>query len=401
MSDKSETRWPIVIVAVLAGVVGALQVGKAPPVLDLLVTEFDLSLPVAGWVLSTVSLTGALTGLLAGGVSDRIGHRRTILFAMLFVIAGCLLGANAHDVTTLLTSRFLEGVGFVGIVVSIPSILMRVSAPNDQRLVFGIWAAYMPFGMAAMMAATPALLTLTDWRGIWLVNAVATGALLGLFMYMTRSLPRRVKGQKGLNILTAMFRVLARPGPWLLAACFMAYAGQWAAMMSWLPAFLGDVSGNNMATAAWLTALVVFVNVPGNLLGSWLLQRGYTRWHLVAFGSLCMAIFGYGVFAEGINDSFRIVLAIAFSFFGGLLPTTLLSGSVLHSPTPDLTATTNGVIINGANTGMLLGPPALGALVGLVGGWQATGVAIAIGGSLALIFAILLGVVERRLQTVT
>ena len=184
MSDKSETRWPIVIVAVLAGVVGALQVGKAPPVLDLLVTEFDLSLPVAGWVLSTVSLTGALTGLLAGGVSDRIGHRRTILFAMLFVIAGCLLGANAHDVTTLLTSRFLEGVGFVGIVVSIPSILMRVSAPNDQRLVFGIWAAYMPFGMAAMMAATPALLTLTDWRGIWLVNAVATGALLGLFMYM-------------------------------------------------------------------------------------------------------------------------------------------------------------------------------------------------------------------------
>jgi len=84
-----------------------------------------------------------------------------------------------------------------------------------------------------------------------------------------------------------------------------------------------------------------------------------------------------------------------------LLPTTLLSGSVLHSPTPDLTATTNGVIINGANTGMLLGPPALGALVGLVGGWQATGVAIAIGGSLALIFAILLGVVERRLQTVT
>jgi predicted MFS family arabinose efflux permease len=400
MSDKTETRWPIVIVAVMTGVVGALQVGKAPPVLDLLVTEFDLSLSVAGWVLSTVSLTGACIGLLAGSVSDRIGHRRTVFFAMLFVIAGCLLGANAHDVMTLLASRILESVGFVGIVVSIPSILMRVIAMNDQRLVFGIWAAYMPFGMAAMMAATPALLTLTDWRGVWLFNAVVTGALLVTFMYMTRSLPQRAKGQTNTNILATMVHVLARPGPWLLAACFMAYAAQWAALMSWLPTFLGEVSGNSMATAAWLTALVVFVNVPGNLLGGWLLQRGFTRWYLVAFGSLCMACFGYGVFVEGINDSLRIVLAIAFSFFGGLLPTTLLSGAVLHSPTPDLTATTNGVIINGANTGTLLGPPALGALVGLVGGWQATGMAIAIGGALALIFAILLGVVERRLQTV-
>jgi predicted MFS family arabinose efflux permease len=320
---------------------------------------------------------------------------------MLFLIAGCLLGANAHDVMTLLVSRFLESVGFVGVVVSIPSILMRVITLSDQRLVFGIWAGYMPFGMAVMMAATPALLTLTDWRGIWLFNAAVAGTLLALFMYMTRSLPQRIKGQKNVKILAAMIRVLARPGPWLLAACFMAYAGQWAALMSWLPTFLGEVSGNSMATAAWLTALVVFVNVPGNLLGGWLLQRGFTRWYLLAFGSLCMACFGYGVFIEGINDNLRIVLAVAFSFFGGLLPTTLLSGAVLHSPTPDLTATTNGVIINGANTGTLLGPPALGALVGLVGGWQATGMAIAIGGGLALIFAILLGVVERRLQTVS
>ena len=112
-----------------------------------------------------------------------------------------------------------------------------------------------------------------------------------------------------------------------------------------------------------------------------------------------MAGFGYGVFVEGVSDTLRIIFAVAFSFMGGLLPTTLLSGAVLHSPTPELTATTNGVIINGANTGTLLGPPALGTLVALVGGWEATGVAIAIGGGLAIIFAILLGVVERRLQT--
>jgi len=68
----------------MAGVVGALQVGKAPPVLDLLVVEFDLSLSVAGWVLSTVALTGACIGLLAGSISDRVGHRRTVFFPCYF-----------------------------------------------------------------------------------------------------------------------------------------------------------------------------------------------------------------------------------------------------------------------------------------------------------------------------
>jgi predicted MFS family arabinose efflux permease len=401
MSDKVRTQWPIVTIAVLAGVVGALQVGKAPPVIDQLRTEFDLSLSLAGWVLSTVGLTGALIGLLAGSISDRMGHRRTILFSLLFVIAGSLLGAISQDIFTLLASRFLESIGFVGVVVSIPSILMRVISPNDQRLVFGIWAGYMPFGIAIMMAMTPLLLTLTNWRGIWIFNAGVVALLLVTFMYMTRDLPRRVPNQKNVQIISAMIRVLSRPGPWLLAACFMAYAGQWAAMMSWLPTFLGPVSGNSVATAAWLTALVVFVNVPGNLMAGWMLQRGFTRWHLMAVGSLCMGSTGYGVFADGTPDTLRIVLAVIFSFMGGLLPTTLLSGAVLHSPTPELTATTNGVIINGANTGTLLGPPALGALVSIMGGWHATGVAIAIGGALALIIALLIGLVERHLKPST
>jgi len=277
--------------------------------------------------------------------------------------------------------------------------LMRVISPRDQRMVFGIWAGYMPFGMAIMMAGTPILLSLTDWRGIWLFNVIVAGLLLVLFLAMTPDLGRIKTSAERPAFSKSIGRVLAVPGPWLLAGCFMAYAAQWAGMMAWLPTFLNEISGNNLSLAALLTALVVAVNVPGNLLGGWLLHRGFTRWHLIATGSLCMAFSGYAVFAEGIDGSLRVALAVFFSFSGGLLPTTLLSGAILHSPEPSLTATTNGVIINGANTGTLLGPPALGALVGAIGGWQASGLAIAIAGGLTLAFAVALGIVEKRLQT--
>jgi MFS family permease len=399
MNDGIKTRWSVVSIAVLAGVIVSMQAGKGPPVLGILREEFDLSLTLAGWVLSTVNVTGAVIGLLAGSISDRVGHRPTISLSLMFIVAGSLLGAVSPNVELLLFSRVLESIGFVGVVVSIPSIFMRVISPGDQRLVFGIWAGYMPFGMAVMMAASPALLTVTDWRGIWVFNAVITVLLLLVFRHMTRDLAPRTDNRAQVRIMSAMIRVLSVPGPWLLAGCFAAYAGQWAGMMAWLPTFLIEISGNDIAAAAWLTALVVVVNVPGNLIAGWLLHRGSTRWHLVALGSLCMAGTGYGVFADGVPDVARIIFAIAFSFAGGLVPTTLLSGAIIHSPEPALTATTNGVIINGANTGTLLGPPVVGALVGAIGGWQASGLAVAIGGGLALVFAILLGLVEKRMDS--
>ena len=397
MNSVTKTRWPVVLVGFLTGAVGAMQVGKAPPVVGILSTEFELTMTMAGWVLSTVALTGAAIGLLAGSISDRVGHRRTIQISLILVIAGCLMGAVSGDVTWLLLSRVLEGTGFIGIVVSVPSILMRVTTPSDTRLVFGIWAGYMPMGMAIMMALVPYFLMVTDWRGIWIANAVITGGMLIVFGLSTRGLEPRKDPDQNINPLTAIVRVLSRPGPWLLAACFLFYAGQWAALMAWLPTFLTRISGSDLSLAALLTALVVLVNVPGNILGGWLLQRGFTRWHLVAVGSLCMALSGYVVFMDGVSDAVRVISAIAFSFLGGLLPSTLLGGSVLHSPVPALVGTTNGVILNGANSGTLLGPPALGTLVALLGGWQASGVAIAASGGIIFLLAILLGLVEKNL----
>jgi predicted MFS family arabinose efflux permease len=84
---------------------------------------------------------------------------------------------------------------------------------------------------------------------------------------------------------------------------------------------------------------------------------------------------------------------------GGLLPGTLLSGAILHSPSPELRGTTNGVIINGANTGTLLGPPALGTMVALFGGWHASGIAIAIGGTIVLLLSLLMAVVEKNMNS--
>jgi len=48
-----------------------------------------------------------------------------------------------------------------------------------------------------------------------------------------------------------------------------------------------------------------------------------------------------------------------------------MSGAPLHAPSPDLVASTNGLLIQGAQFGQVVGPPALGLIVATAGGCQA------------------------------
>ena len=375
--------------------VGSMQAGKTPPALGLLRAEFELGMTAAGWVVSLLSVTAATVGILSGSVSDRIGNRRMIIICLGLICIGNVVGALSQTTALLLISRVIEGFGFVGIVVSAPSVLVRAASARHQKLVFGMWGAYMPAGMALMMAVAPLLLEPFGWRELWFANA-AIAALFGLLFYaITKTMTPAAPPSERVAVGPAVVAVLGAVGPWLLGLTFMAYSMQWIALMAWLPTFMTESIGASIADAALVTALVVFLNVPGNLFGGWVLQTGAPRWSLPATAAVAMAASAYGIFVADIPDSGRIALALFFSFIAGLVPPTLFAGAGMHSPSPALIATTNGVIINGANIGVLLGPPILGAIIGAYGGWESSILMMGALGVMGLTTSLLLGYVER------
>jgi MFS family permease len=152
-----------------------------------------------------------------------------------------------------------------------------------------------------------------------------------------------------------------------------------------------------IGAAAWLTALVIACNVPGNLIGGWLLHRHLARWKLLVvsgFGMIaCLAV----IFAAQLPDTPRYLACLLFSLFGGMLPAAVLSGAPVVAPSGAQVATTNGLLIQGSNVGQMIGPPALAWLVTLTADWQSgawmlQGAAL---GVVALAFAY--RSVERRL----
>lgn len=375
------TRWDIVLVAFGAGVVAAGHIGKLPAALPVIRAELALDLVTAGWIVSIFNATSVALGMLTGMFADRLGHRRVILASLIMLSIGSLWGAAATGDLALLAARFTEGMGFVGAVVSAPSIIAHAAQASDRRFALGLWGAFMPAGMATMLLLAPVILAPFGWRVLWVVVAGVTVAwAVVTWLILRRYDPRGRQAQSAASPGQApaasswkqdLRLTLGQSGLWLLAFSFAFYTTQWMALMVWLPTFLVEQRGASVALAAQLTVVVVLVNVIGNLLGGWLLQHGRKRWQLLTFVGCLSVACGIGIFTDALPDALRYVLCIVFSGLAGILPATAMSGAPAFAPTPRHIGAANGLLVQGSNLGQLLGPPAVATAVAIAGGWQA------------------------------
>lgn len=387
--SAARTDWPVVLLLVGAGVVAAFQIGKAPAALPVLRADLALSLVAAGWVISMFNVLGVALGMAVGAVADRLGHRRVVLGGLGLVALASLAGAGAQGAATLLASRFVEGLGFMVVVVATPAMIVRASAPGDLKLSLGAWSAYMPAGTAAMMALSPLLIAPFGWRGLWLANAAAVALFALALARATRALdeasPRAASRP---SLASDMRRTLTAPGPPLLALIFATYTLQYLAVLGFLPTVLVEQDGLAQGLAAALTALAIVANVPGNLIGGYLLHHGAPRWLLIVCTLAVMALCALGIYSAGLPLWARYALCVVLSLVGGGIPSSVLGAAPAHAPSKHLVATTNGLIMQGSNLGQSIGPPTVAAIAAAAGGWQWSPAvlltAAAVGAALAL-----------------
>ncbi|MFC7430214.1 MULTISPECIES: MFS transporter [unclassified Agrococcus] len=96
--------------AVVASGVGGLSVLYATqPILDALAHDLDASEAAAAWTIAGSTLGVALSAPVAGAVSDRLGRRAVIVWALVGVLATTLLCAIAPTLSVLVAVRILQG----------------------------------------------------------------------------------------------------------------------------------------------------------------------------------------------------------------------------------------------------------------------------------------------------
>jgi MFS family permease len=363
----SGTNWPAAWAVFAAGLVCGAYIGKVPPALPAQRAELGLSLVESGFIATTFNLIGLAVGMFVGVLCDRFGHKRLGLAGLAVMCLAGLLGAAAWDFPSLLASRFFEGVGFILFTVSGSALMAATAGAAERTKVMGLWSAYMPSGGSLAILVAPLALWAFGWRGLWVGMSIAAAAAI---LLIARHAPTPRYGS--VSSLKLAAESLAQPASIALALLFAFYVAQWTSVMIWLPTFLVGERGASAGLASLLTALMVLVNVPGNLGGGWLLQHGVRRGPLILAACAIMVVTDIAMLSSALPDALRFLAVLVFSCCAGVIPACIFSGVVVHARTPQHVGTTNGMVMQTSQAGQFFGPILLAWLATHFGGWGAS-----------------------------
>ncbi len=387
------TRWPAVWAVFAGGLICGAYIGKVPPALPAQRVELGLTLVESGFIATTFNIIGLLVGMFVGVLCDRYGHKRLGLAGLAVLCVAGLLGAAAWNFTSLLASRFLEGVGFILFTVA-GSALIAASAADDKDRpqVMGLWSSYMPSGGSLALLIAPFIIAAWGWRGLWTTLSLVAALC---FLLVARYAPTPRYGSVASMKLAV--ESLKQPGSVALALLFAFYVAQWTSVMIWLPTFLIDERGIATGVASLLTALMVLVNVPGNIGGGWLIARGVRRGKLILAAAAIMVVTDIAMLSSVLPDALRYLAVLVFSCCAGTIPGAIFTGVLVHAKTPQHVGTTNGMVMQTSQAGQFFGPILLAWLASHFGGWGASLWAmLAFAGSCALCGYAVLRIEARR-----
>ncbi len=396
-ASPARPRIDPALIVIAAGVCAALHVGKLPPAITALQQALGMSLLQAGFLLSLVQLAGMSVGVMFGVAADALGLRRSVVCGLLVLGAASALGGAARDVASLMALRAVEGLGFLLVTLPAPGLIRQLVAPHRMSLLLGLWSAYMPFATALALLLGPIFIAAAGWQVWW-------WGLAGLSLLMALAVARAVPGPRdGATVPSAarardaapapvasaepsaarapaqwparLRQTLRVPGIWLVAMMFALYAGQWLAVIGFLPVIAAQ-AGWSGAALGGLTALAAAVNIVGNLATGRLLQRGVAPSALLYIGFAAMGLAAFAAFAgepaTGLAPQGRYGALLLFSALGGLIPATLFALAVRLAPSENTLATTVGWVQQWSAFGQFAAPPLVAWVASRTGTWQWT-----------------------------
>jgi nitrate/nitrite transporter NarK len=389
----AQTRWGAAFILIFAGVISALQVGKAAIAVPVLQRELALTLVAASWIVGAYGVLGAAAGLPAGILSSLVSARATLIAGLLVAGIASVAGAFAESGAVLIATRVLEGCGSLAASLAVPRLLRAVTAPKDLAPVLALFAAHLPFGSVVMMLLGAQALSL-GWQTLWLGNGAIVLAYAVVVARM-RIDEAPAAHPAATSVLGNIGAVLGSPGPVLLALAFGVYTFQYLALSGLLPALLVDRLGLSIAAAGTLSAIAVAANAVGNMSAGALVRLGVPVWSILAVAFAFVGLATLGIFLEGAPIALVAVLAAASLGLTGLIPGSIYAAAPRIAPTSAMLAIALGLINQASNLGNLAGPAAMAVTVQSLG-WSGAPLLFAVVAVTGVTIALLLRGVLRK-----
>lgn len=335
------------------------------PLLPDIRKDFGVSIAMAGVIVGAFGLARLIIDLPAGFVSDRVGHRRISMVALVLALVSCLIGLNAASVERLIVARV--GSGFaVGILATVVlSSLSATATPSNRGKVMSLFHVANNVGIAAYPLVGGVIGVLFGWRVTFAVTfaliLVAGAILLPVLRQVhprSGSAPRASLGEA--RVLHGRERVIAIGATNLgVVANMINRHGFRNTILPLYAATALGLGGISIATAIALMSITgLLVATPGGMLGDRVGRRRIITAGLAAIAAGDLVF----LFTHDLVTFLLAAALIGFGDFFSSSQTALLSEIV---PPQDRTKVL-GTYRFSADLGAFIGPVALAAVMDLI-----------------------------------
>jgi len=164
----------VILVLWFSGLCAAAQFAKIGLILPELQQLYPEAGSALGFLITLISLVGALLGLVAGIVVGVVGPRRILVHGLIFGSLISLIQSLDIPLIYLLVSRVFEGISHLAIVVAAPMLIAHHSSERMRSAAMTLWGTF--FGVS---------FALTAWLGLPLVekHGIHTLFFVGCFGY--------------------------------------------------------------------------------------------------------------------------------------------------------------------------------------------------------------------------
>jgi sugar porter (SP) family MFS transporter len=174
-------------VAALGGLLFGYDTGVISGAILFITKDFGLATRLQAFTISVV-LIGCMVGsVVAGGVADRIGRRRTLFAAGVIFFAGAILSALTPNEAILLAGRFVVGIGIGFSSVVAPLYISEVAPAPTRGALVSLYQFAITVGILAAYVIDYVLAGGGQWRWMLGLAVVPSSVLMGGMLAMPES----------------------------------------------------------------------------------------------------------------------------------------------------------------------------------------------------------------------
>jgi MFS family permease len=159
------------------------------PAIPEIMRDFSISYGTAAWIFSAYLIVAAVMTPIAGKMSDLYGKKKVLLILLTMYVAGMVAGGFADNISFLLASRIIQGVGLAAIPAAF-SLLRDTFPPAKLAIAVGVFGSAYSAGSVVGLLVGATIIQSLGWHSTFF-------AIVPFASVVTLMIAKFVKENKG------------------------------------------------------------------------------------------------------------------------------------------------------------------------------------------------------------